>query len=355
MARYEPLLYVSKDLDHILARDIEDGKMTDDIAREEQDKVDQTVDLTARSKPKKKRVHSLDKRFLTIEKLLFSSLSMRACAYAYFNIIPNGCILSNSTKPPTAGQPISYHDRLIEYSVSDLTLHFIEIKDPDFLPRFKKICGIPDKGIWCAHVGNITRQMSQTHLDNLVLTPYYGGAKLLSPRGVADNQLDSSYLGVFPVKVYHVCRNLLEWWKGMQFTATEEFAATTPHAIMPIDITTPIVDRGYHLNFDLDILKRQDGTPVFRNKVNHMRFEAIDGIDGVSFKEFLKRVSTDPFTFDLMVWSISDTYVLHMTIFENDLVKVKTLRPNVVLIPLDAGTPTTNRDLLNFSEKLNDA
>ena len=300
-------------------------------------------------KKTKKKLHPADKRFIELTKLLFGSMSGRSCAYAFFNVIEDGFILSNSTSPQTGS--ITYHDRLTEYSVSELSLHFVKVKDPDYLPRLRKICGVPEKGIWCLFALNALRMIGQKDLDNLVLTPAGRGALYMSSRGVPLNALDKKYVIGAPVTSFHVIKNLVDWWNGVQYVETDEFKNTVVQSCIDISPDTVVVDRGYSLPFDLDIFRHPDGSRVFVGTLDKMKVESIDGIDGVSIKEFIKRVANQPYTFKLLLWVLKDTYILHMTKFENDVVEIRTFRPNVVLVPLSDGVPITNRDLLCFSEE----
>lgn len=302
-------------------------------------------------KKSKKKLHPADKRFIELAKLLFSSLSGRICAYAFFNVIEDGFILSNSTNPPKGKSAPSYHDRLTEYSVSELALHFVKVKDPDFLLRLRKICGIPEKGYWCLFACNAVSMIGLKDLDNLVLTPGDNGMVLMSPRGVPLNALNKRNIVGAPVTSFHVIKNLLEWWLGVQHVDSDEFRENMVHAVLPISEDTIVVDRGYSIPFRLDLFKRKDGSLVFKDTVDTMKIEAIEGVDGVSLREFVRRVANRPYTYEMLLWVLHDTYILHMTRFENDVVEVRTFRPNVALIPLDKNVPIINKDLLRFSEE----
>ena len=308
---------------------------------------------------KKVKVHPEDKKYFNLMKLLISSLSMRMCNYAYFNIVPNGFILSNSTKPAMnkgatktkkGSATITPHDRLLEYCDSDLTLHFVELKDPAFLNKFKTMLGIPNNDeVWCSPVTNVNSIVRLDNLHNLTLTPGFGESKLLSQTGVPYSELTKKNVSAFPVKSFQVAKTLYDWWIGVDSTDKDEFKTKTQHVSFPLDPNKfNIVDRGYSIKFDLDNLVDNDGSSMFTNSISNLNIECIDGIDAVSVKEFIKKVQETPYTLDMLIWAFADTYILYMTRFENDVVRVRTLRPNILLIPLTADTPIIHKDLLNM-------
>ena len=70
-----------------------------------------------------------EKTFLSECKLFLSTLTSRAVQFAYLNIAPNTIILSNST---STGPGIEHGDKLMNYSVGELCIHVVTLKNSNF-------------------------------------------------------------------------------------------------------------------------------------------------------------------------------------------------------------------------------
>ena len=307
-------------------------------------------------KATRSKLHPADKKFIDISKLLFSSLSMRTCVYAYFNVIDNGFILANSTKPPIAKKNAVLHDRLTEFADSDLTLHFVELKDKEYWDRLRKLCGVPERGVWCLLAANALKQITTVPLEKLTIVKgSSSGISYLASSGTALNTLSPKVHGVgISVTDFHVLSNLYKSKDELLFTESEEFKQC-PHASVTLPVMLDTLDREYTIDFELANLKRPDGSQVFLKKHRNIHLEAIDGIDGVSYREFIKKIANKDYTYEVNVWVTDDSYLSRMFCFENEWVRVRTLRPNVILIPLDSDIPLSDRNLLNVLEDTNDA
>lgn len=96
-----------------------------------------------------KKVVSGDKIFVETCKMYLSSLSARACQYGYLNVAPGRIILSNSTSIPK-----EHGDRIMDFGIGELGLHFLYFKDKEFLIKLKEFLKIPSDKCYCLLVSN---------------------------------------------------------------------------------------------------------------------------------------------------------------------------------------------------------
>ena len=270
-----------------------------------------------------------DREFTLKAKFIFGSTTGRIAPYAYFGVAPNLVILSNSTSPP----PNKDHgDRIMSYSVGELGMHFIEFKDEDFLTQFKALLQIPDGIIWCGHVVNVISLLGKYKVKELQLTINDVGEYLLHKKG--STKIDKKNIVGFAIENFHVVSELFHWYKYVYSVGTPEHKKQYPWVEIPVETDPVMVGRVYFTEIDTDWFKHADGTPVFTGVRPKMQVMNIDGLSAVSLKECVKKLHGQEYSLTRYLWAVQNAYVLSVTRFENDMVVVRSIRPNVLSTPV---------------------
>lgn len=292
-------------------------------------------------KTKKTPLSPEDKHFINTLTLLFSSLSARACGYAYFNVDKNVIILSNSTSSKTD----EHGDRFINYSVPTLALHVIRLKDEKIEQRLRSFLKMPDYGYYCVNVLNLIGCLKKNNIGDLVSFTNEYGETIVSK--VTRKTYDANEIVGWPVDNYHVIRELHSYYHQMEAIGTTEHRATTPHLLREMEEASIVTSRIFLTQMKMQDFRRTDGEVVFPEHIAEINVLGWDGLSAVAFKEFLKKVNNKPYTFMLYAWTVSDAYILSMTIFDNEWVNIRSMRPNILAIPIDKMEMTpTNKMIL---------
>lgn len=293
------------------------------------------------AKTKVPGIDAEEKKFKNLCKLYFCSISGRAANYAYFNFFPNGVILCNSTSP----KPNKiYGDRVVSFMISDLFMHFVTFKDTNFYEKIKQLFGITtDELIYfniCKFFNLITPvpltnvRIERDKIDDLYFVNKKGGK--------------NSWINVGAIE--HDChmRIMLKYWvEYVKCITSPTFFTENPSIILEGLPGNNEYKRVYLENIDTNLFKHQDGTPVFPQEMNLIRPICADGVNSVSFIYFIKKFPTDSFKYRRYYWTENDYCIKGMTTFENEMVTVVSILPNMHAMPLSKKFPVTHNNLLN--------
>lgn len=268
-----------------------------------------------------------DKEFQNECKMLFSALSARSAQYAYLNIDKNMILLTNSTSPP----PNDAHgDRLMDFSVSELALHFVELKKSDFLEKLYKYLSISPVGCYCLHVANLASLLNKHKPTELKCFENEHGDKVLCEKHRVTYE-KKNVVG-FPINNFHIIHELYRWKDFIYSVGTKEHAEKFPHVKEPMPKEVKLQGKVFFLEVPTEKFMR-DGKPVFEDVKDKMHVMCLDGLTVVSYKEFLKKLDK-PYTLDLLGWVVDDSYVMSLTLFENEDYLIRSTRPNILSMPI---------------------
>lgn len=294
---------------------------------------------------KKAKPVNEEKEFLAKCKLFFSSLTARSAQYAYFNMAPNLVVVSNSTSPP----PNEDHgDRLMDYSVGELSFHFIEFKDEEFLNKLRSFLKIPDGVYFCVHVLNLLSVMGKFAQKDLEVFNNEYGETIVVNKG--RSTYDKKNIVGFVIDNFHIVSELYKWYQFVYGIGTDEHKKKYPYVSVPMNTSPEMTGRVFFTEINTTLFKDEQGNPVFKDVMPSMKILCLDGLTTVSIKEFVKRISNLPYTLMLYMWVVDNSYVLSMTIFENDMVKVRSIRPNVLATPISNNIIIESANLTSLSE-----
>lgn len=287
-----------------------------------------------------KKQKSPEKIFLEKFKLYFSSLSSRMSQYAYFNVAENTIILSNST----SGTSTDHGDRLMDFSVPELGLHLMEFKDTEFFNQIVNALQIPRDRVFCIHVLNVLSLLGKHKLDefNFFFNEYGDWIMQTENRKTYEKK---NVIG-FPVINFHLLKELHRWYLYLKDVSSDDHMSKYPYTFTDVDVEKiDVKAKTFFLDVDSSVFKDKEGKDIFVNVRPNVRVLCFDGLSCVSISEFIKKVIKKEFTFKLYSWVINNSYVLSMTLYEDDIVAVRSIRPNVLAIPVSDNVvfdPSTN-------------
>ena len=306
---------------------------------DEQTVADQTKPATKKKALKK---DDPERQFLDKLKLYFSSLTARSTQYAYFNLDDNLVVLCNST----SGTPNDVHgDKIMEYAVGELTFHFVYFKDTQFFNELRSFLKVPEGLVYCVQILNVISLLNKAEKRSKIdiFTNEVG-----DQIGVLHGNKTYTKKNIFGYVVtsFHIVSALMQWCRVVGEIGSQAHRDKYPHLDIELDPNIPLTGRVFTLPVSTMDFKHSDGSLVFKDVMPQMRVLGLDGLTSVSLREFVRRIKKQPYTLQLYLWSVDDSYVLHMTTFENDMVSVKTFRPNIL------ATPISNKILLDTKSVL---
>lgn len=272
-----------------------------------------------------------EKNFLAACKLFFSTLTGRAVQFAYLNIAPNTIILTNSTTP---GKDVEHGDRLMNYSVGDLCMHVVTVKDTTFLPEILHYLEIPETEYCCLKMSNFLAWLNKYRRKDLE-AGWVDDRIILRPK--RNETWNARHVVGFTLRNFHIIRVLHDLYEYIGKIGTEEHKKQYPHVQMkfPIDITT--VGRVFF--FPVETKWYQDGDEsLFQGYQPHVEILGLDGMSCVSLREFIRKLPEGSYTFDWYSWVLNRSAIFSMTRFENEMMEVRSIRPYTPTIPLQLGT-----------------
>lgn len=292
-----------------------------------------------------KKAKDPEKIFIEKCKLYFSSLTARSAQFAYFNIVPNGVILCNSTSPP----PNKVHgDRIMQYGIGELTYHFVEFKDIEFFQEIKRFLQIPEKTVFCVLILNMISILNRTARKELAVFDNEYGERILQTKG--RKTYDKRNVIGFPIYNFHIIGMLAQWREQVKEIGSVSHKERYPSFEMPVNPDIEITGRVFLTPVCTDLFVDTNQQPVFKNVKKELKILGLDGLTCASIKEFYKKVLSEEHRFTFYFWAVDAAYVLSMTFFENASIIVRSIRPNVLSIPISNNIVMEMNDLLALSE-----
>lgn len=279
-----------------------------------------------------------EKAFIASCKLYFSTLTSRAVQFAYLNVAPNTIILTNST---STGPGIEHGDRLMNYSVGELCVHVVTLKDNSFMQELLQYLDIPETEYCCLKIGTFLSWINKFKRKELE-SGWVDNQIILRPK--RNETWNARHVVGFTLRNFHVVRVLHQLYQYISNIGSEEHQKQYPHIQkkFPIDITT--VGRVFFFPVETNWYKN-DEQSLFDGYQPHIEILGLDGMSCVSLREFVKKLPEDSYTFDWYSWVLNESAIFYMTRFENEMMEVRSIRPYTPTIPLHLGT-TFHIDLL---------
>ena len=109
------------------------------------------------------KLQPLSKEFLRKLRLYFSAVSGTRAQYCYFNFF-EGVVLSNSC---SGGKGETHGDRLMDFTVGELGLHFVKFKDVAFFREFRSVFQVPEREFFCIKIGDLISTLTNNDMNNL--------------------------------------------------------------------------------------------------------------------------------------------------------------------------------------------
>lgn len=272
-----------------------------------------------------------EKAFVETAKRIFSSLSARACPYAYFNVRPNGLIISNSTSPT----PNDVHgDRLMDYKVGELGLHFVEVKDAAFLERMRNFLQLPSDACYCVLGPKVVSILNKFHIKELHVVTTTDKQIYLLPKTSKKLTKDAWVAG--PVTDFHVLSALHYWNDFANEIGSPGLESRCHYVRLTLPKYLRVTNRVYFFHFDASLFE-EDGVPVLHDKNTNIELMGVDGVSTVSRLEYIGKWDEE-YTLELYAWLVAKSYFLTATLYEDSLVRVISTRPNIATILLPAST-----------------
>lgn len=300
-------------------------------------------------------------------KLIFSTLTARSCQYAYIFPRREQFILSNSTttRPPNELKKNlivdhEFHgDRAMNFMDGDLGVHLVEVKEPQFMQLLRGILGLDalDKDAATQHPIYQTSTIQINPVDAVWAIITSNFLSLVSKYPVRDLRLEivvgmynDLYIYLLPFQKHREKKNLVAFniinyhYEQILYQYLDKLPQlwknVTSHKYPcihhEVDIKPVLIGKSYFEVIDFQEFINLDGTPVFQDGQGPHKLMAIDGLNTVSLKEFLKKLQPGTYEFDQYFWVSDSLRVLSMTRFCNNVVEVLSTRPNIQLTPLPA-------------------
>lgn len=278
-----------------------------------------------------------EKAFLQKAKLLCSSLTARTCPFAYFNIRPNGIVFSNST----SRKPNKVHgNRIMNYRIGELGLHFVDVKDADFFQQFCQFLEIPSSSYFCLFATKVSSILNKYSCNDLHITRDKYQRWYLVPNGT--RQLTEDMCIGHRITTFHVIVMLRKWNEQVDNIGSDEFKRQLPYLELPLPVDIAMTNRVFFTNVDLTQFKDTQGNPVLQHVHPRLRLMNVDGISTVSIKEYVKK-QTGKYVHVMYVWIAFHSVLMSAIRYEDDFVKVLSLRPNTMSVPLSDSVSLTDQ------------
>lgn len=279
--------------------------------------------------------------------MYLGSISARACQYGYINVAPNRLILCNSSSVPS-----EHGDRLMDFGIGELGLHFVYFKDTEFLIKIRELLKLPSQGCYCILLTNLVTLLNKFKLDKVDTFINERGYHVMVNHGATE--YDGKNTVAFPIYNFHVEKRLFDYWNYIQDIGSEAHRQMYPHFEFDVPLNPKIVGRVYFFDFDLKSFRDGNNQPVVDNEQS-MRMMAIDGITCPSLSDFIKKLGDDPFTLKGYLWMVSKSAVFSIMKFDNAVAHVISLRPNLMALRLpDTVSIETRKSLATMLESNNE-
>jgi hypothetical protein len=262
---------------------------------------------------------SVSKEFLDKCKKYLVTISSSRAQYCYFNFCKNTVILCNST---SGGKGQAHGDRLMDFTVGELALHFVSFKDLAFFKQLREFLLVPEIDFYCVHIVNLmslVNTIGKEDIDVIKVDGYTVFKRIAEPILTDKNKVG------FTVTDFHVIRALLTWTKHIRTVVKREDLVETA---VNVNVTS---DNGLYfteLNIEQLHLDR-----YYKNVEPTIKFLAFDGLTTVSLKSFIKKLKNATYQMKRFVW-VENNLIYSYATFEDSFVKVLSYRPNIASLPL---------------------
>lgn len=263
------------------------------------------------------KLQPLSKEFLRKLRLYFSAVSGTRAQYCYFNFF-EGVVLSNSC---SGGKGETHGDRLMDFTVGELGLHFVKFKDVAFFREFRSVFQVPEREFFCIKIGDLISTLTNNDMNNLEIVQQ-GNTWVLKIIGV--DEIDEKNQYGFIIHNFHVIRVIQKWYNYIcQVCAKKELVKSDVDVLVPMEngmyfTTIKIADLG------LD--------KVFKNTQPTVKFLSFDGLTTVSIKSFLKKLNT-PYSLKRYLW-VDNNLIYSFAVFNDDVARIISIRPNIASMPI---------------------
>lgn len=258
---------------------------------------------------------------LATAKLYLGGISARKMNYAYFNLSDDVIMLSNSS---TGKKGSAHGDRLMNHAVGELSFHVVRFKDNGhFIRCMKLILGIPDGVCFAIHVPRLLALWNNCPYESLERSIDERKTVInITPQGVKYDPL-KHFIGQ-RVEDFHVLAQLFRWY-AYAMTGNDD----CPHNSVNVYEVTRSGEAMYPVLLSPKVF-REPCEGIFKNIcINTILY---DGLSVPSYKQFLNKCGT--YSLEAYFWTEDGSSISAMYVLENDLVKVRSIRPNVRIIPL---------------------
>lgn len=262
-----------------------------------------------------------------LAKLYLSSISAKRMNYAYFNIDSNVIVLSNST---TGKKGNEHGDRLTNHAVGELSFHMMWFHDNGaFINEMKRLLGIPEGVYYGIHIPRLMALWNNNDPADLLLsTDVQCKSIIMTPKGVKYDPL--KHLIGTRVEDFHVLSQLLFWYNYARQVGDDKHRTVYNHNSVNIESLINRDDQVYRILIKSDNFA-EPAIGLFAN--TDMYSIMFDGLSIPSYKQFLGKVKK-PYTLAAYLWTDDGSSIQAMYQYTDDFVTVRSIRPNVRLIPL---------------------
>lgn len=270
-----------------------------------------------------------DKEFAKCIKRYFVDVSARTITDAFFNVADNVVILCNSSSNKAKAP---FGDRLTNFCVGELSFHVIKFIDTAFLDEFKRIFKIPSDCVYMVNVVKLNTLINKNALSELKISNEYGILEVLPPE--TEYSSDKHDVGKC-IYDFHILDILTKWYNYIVKLNTVEHKSKYPHVAKVYDYPRPC-NQNYVLRVDLT-----EFGDVFKNYHDSVNYIAHDGLSHPSIKSFVP-VNSKLYEY---IWSADDSIFI-MFGYTDDVVNIRSIRPNVRAIPM--------QKFINFDNSVTD-
>lgn len=272
-----------------------------------------------------------EKGFIAKVVTYFVGIGCRRTHYAYFNVLgPDVVLLSNSS---TNKKGALHGDRFMNYGVSELSMHVLKFHDVEFLNQVKTSFHVPETGVYCIQFTKLASIINKTPLSELEtnIDPVTNG-RIIKPKTEIYSPL-KHLIGVY-VDNFHVISVAKECCSFALKSDTCEGISRYPYIskeIEPEMLRTEVV---YPVKIDISNITDKNNNRVFNHHVDFITALVYDGLTVPSTKQFINKINNQPYKLTVCYWTPDSNSLYSMYKFENSVVSVYSIRPNVRYIPL---------------------
>jgi hypothetical protein len=269
-----------------------------------------------------------EKKLIENMKTYLASISARGLQYAYFNIAQDTVILSNSS----SNRPGARHgDRLTAYRSGELALQVIKFKSKELFTDICTTLKIPKDGIYMVNTSRLNALLGKSSLSELDIHLNEGHELIMIPKG--ETYDDKKHLIGMSIIDFHIRAVLIKLYQESQVVGTSEHRSKYPHCLEAMESEYTLYGNAYVTYVNTHNFKAADGSLLFEQCYPKIQLISYDGLSAPSFKSFLKKLRK-PYKLISYFWVENEHYIRTFNYYEDDTVRVKCLRPYLILSPV---------------------